>query len=58
MPVFNAFWVQSAVLTNTWTVFDKYRQSFLMGELLWNFQDFQSYESGSCNVSLAVYITP
>ncbi|CAI8014506.1 Beta-glucuronidase [Geodia barretti] len=35
---------QSAVLTNTWTVFDKYRQSFLMGELLWNFQDFESYE--------------
>ena len=37
--------VQSAVLTNTWPVYDKYRQSFLMGELLWNFQDFESYES-------------
>ena len=39
--------LQAAVLLNTWPVFDKYKQSFLMGELLWNFQDFESYECRS-----------
>ena len=31
-------------------MFDKYKDSFLIGELLWNFQDFESYESKSVRV--------
>ena len=35
--------IQVEVLTNTWQVFDKYKDQFLIGELIWNFQDFESY---------------
>ena len=31
-------------MSYTWSVFDKYKEQFLMGELIWNFQDFETYE--------------
>ena len=34
--------VQVEVLTTTWPVFDKYRDQFLLGELIWNYQDFET----------------
>jgi beta-glucuronidase len=30
------------VLLNTWPVFDQFRDSFLIGEMVWNFADFQT----------------
>ena len=36
---------QMEVLLNTWPVFDRFRGSFLIGEMIWNFADFQTDES-------------
>ena len=42
----NAYlFTQLEVLLNTWPVFDEFRKSFLIGEMIWNFADFQTGES-------------
>ena len=33
------------ILLNTWPVFDQFRGSFLIGEMIWNFADFQTDQS-------------
>ena len=40
----------------TWSVFDKYKEQFLMGELIWNFQDFESYEGKEPAFITLVYL--
>ena len=39
------------MLTQYFSVFDKYRDQFLVGELIWNFADFMTAQS-----ELVVYI--
>lgn len=46
---------QAEVLANSWTVFDKYKDQFLIGELVWNFQDFESYESEQLYTLIYMY---
>ena len=36
------------VLLNTWPVFDQFRDSFLIGEMVWNFADFQTDQGKWC----------
>ena len=45
---------QAEVLASSWDVFDKYRDQFLIGELVWNFQDFESYESELSGIAVKV----
>jgi beta-glucuronidase len=36
---------QMEVLLNTWPVFDQFRGSFFIGEMIWNFADFQTAQT-------------
>ena len=40
---------QMEVMLNTWPVFDKFRGVFFIGEMIWNFADYQTAEGSHRN---------